>query len=389
MKIFKNILNSVKPHFIEGGKLEKLYPAYDAFETFLFVPDHTSQSGTHIHDAIDLKRTMFSVIIALIPCLLFGMWNIGYQHFMALGQMHPDWLDAFIYGAWRVLPMVIVSYGVGLGIEFGFAISRGHSVNEGYLVTGLLIPMIMPADLPLWMLATAVAFAVLIGKEVFGGTGMNILNPALTARAFLYFAYPTELSGDKVWVSLNDKIPVDGYSGATALSDAYNGLVSEIPSLLDSFIGIIPGSASETSALLILIGATYLTISGVGSWRIIISGILGGLFMSLVFNYFSVNIETTNYLFKINPFHQICLGGFLFGVVFMATDPVSASQTIMGKWIYGFLVGLLGILIRVVNPAYPEGIMMAILFMNVMAPLIDHYVVSANINRRMKRLKTI
>jgi len=388
MKLFKNILNSVKPHFTEGGKLEKLYPAYDAFETFLFVPDHTSQSGTHIHDAIDLKRTMFSVIIALIPCLLFGMWNIGYQHFIALGETHPDWLDAFIYGAWRVLPMVIVSYGVGLGIEFAFAISRGHSVNEGYLVTGLLIPMIMPADLPLWMLATAVAFAVVIGKEVFGGTGMNILNPALTARAFLYFAYPTELSGDKVWVSLNDKIPVDGYSGATALSDAYNGLINKIPSLLESFIGTIPGSASETSALLILIGAAYLILSGVGSWRIIISGILGGIFMSIVFNYFSANIETTNYLLKINPLHQICLGGFLFGVVFMATDPVSASQTIMGKWIYGFLVGLLGILIRVVNPAYPEGIMMAILFMNVMAPLIDHYVVSANINRRMKRLKT-
>ena len=388
MKLFKNILNSVKPHFTEGGKLEKLYPAYDAFETFLFVPDHTSQSGTHIHDAIDLKRTMFSVIIALIPCLLFGMWNIGYQHFIALGETHPDWLDAFIYGAWRVLPMVIVSYGVGLGIEFAFAISRGHSVNEGYLVTGLLIPMIMPADLPLWMLAIAVAFAVVIGKEVFGGTGMNILNPALTARAFLYFAYPTELSGDKVWVSLNDKIPVDGYSGATALSDAYNGLINKIPSLLESFIGTIPGSASETSALLILIGAAYLIISGVGSWRIIISGILGGLFMSIVFNYFSANIETSNYLLKINPLHQICLGGFLFGVVFMATDPVSASQTTMGKWIYGFMVGLLGILIRVVNPAYPEGIMMAILFMNVMAPLIDHYVVAANINRRLKRLKT-
>ena len=388
MKLFKNILNSVKPHFTEGGKLEKLYPAYDAFETFLFVPDHTSQSGTHIHDAIDLKRTMFSVILALIPCLLFGMWNIGYQHFIALGETHPDWLNAFIYGAWRVLPMVIVSYGVGLGIEFAFAISRGHSVNEGYLVTGLLIPMIMPADLPLWMLATAVAFAVVIGKEVFGGTGMNILNPALTARAFLYFAYPTELSGDKVWVSLNDKIPVDGYSGATALSDAYNGLINKIPSLLESFIGTIPGSVSETSAMLILIGAAYLIISGVGSWRIIISGIIGGLFMSMVFNYFSANIETTNYLLKINPLHQICLGGFLFGVVFMATDPVSASQTTMGKWIYGFMVGLLGILIRVVNPAYPEGIMMAILFMNVMAPLIDHYVVSANINRRMNRLKT-
>jgi len=388
MKLFKNILKSVKPIFTEGGKLEKLYPAYDAFETFLFVPDHTSQSGTHIHDAIDLKRTMFSVIIALIPCLLFGMWNIGYQHFIATGQLNPDLLESFLYGAWKVLPMIIVSYGVGLGIEFAFAISRNHSVNEGYLVTGLLIPMIMPADLPLWMLATAVAFAVVIGKEVFGGTGMNILNPALTARAFLYFAYPTELSGDKVWISLNNQIPVDGYSGATALSDAYNGLVTKLPSLLESFIGTIPGSASETSALLILVGAAYLVLTGVGSWRIILSGIIGGLFMSLVFNYFSDSFETTNYLFKINPFHQICLGGFLFGVVFMATDPVSASQTTNGKWIYGFLVGFLGILIRVVNPAYPEGIMMAILFMNVMAPLIDHYVVSANINRRMKRVKT-
>ncbi len=388
MKLFKNILKSVKPIFTEGGKLEKFYPAYDAFETFLFVPDHTSQSGTHIHDAIDLKRTMFSVIIALIPCLLFGMWNIGYQHFIATGQLNPDLLESFLYGAWKVLPMIIVSYGVGLGIEFAFAISRNHSVNEGYLVTGLLIPMIMPADLPLWMLATAVAFAVVIGKEVFGGTGMNILNPALTARAFLYFAYPTELSGDKVWISLNNQIPVDGYSGATALSDAYNGLVTKLPSLLESFIGTIPGSASETSALLILVGAAYLVLTGVGSWRIILSGIIGGLFMSLVFNYFSDSFETTNYLFKINPFHQICLGGFLFGVVFMATDPVSASQTTNGKWIYGFLVGFLGILIRVVNPAYPEGIMMAILFMNVMAPLIDHYVVSANINRRMKRVKT-
>ena len=412
MKLFKNILNSVKPHFTEGGKLEKFYPAYDAFETFLFVPNHTSQSGTHIHDAIDLKRTMFSVIIALIPCLLFGIWNIGHQHFInvkdavELGSEYiwkQHLLDAFIYGAWKVLPMIIVSYGVGLAIEFAFAISKGHSVNEGYLVTGLLIPMIMPSDLPLWMLATAVAFAVVIGKEVFGGTGMNILNPALTARAFLYFAYPTELSGDKVWTSLNlkpEETLVDGYSGATALSDAYNGIGTDLAadvagsfhqnfSLFKSFIGTIPGSVSETSALLILIGAAYLIISGIGSWRIIISGILGGLFMSLVFKYFGPSIDTTNnYLFNIDPLHQICLGGFLFGVVFMATDPVSAAQTTMGKWIYGFLIGILGILIRVVNPAYPEGIMMAILFMNVMAPLIDHYVVAANINRRLKRLKT-
>jgi len=387
MKLFKNVLNGIKPHFEQGGKLEKLYPAYDAFETFLFVPDHTSQSGSHIHDAIDLKRTMFSVIIALLPALIFGMWNIGYQHFTAIG-VEPQLMDSFLYGALRVLPMIVVSYGVGLGIEFAFAISRGHSVNEGYLVTGLLIPMIMPADLPLWMLAISVAFAVVIGKEVFGGTGMNILNPALTARAFLYFAYPTVMSGDKVWVSLNNQMPVDGYSGATALSDAYNGLVDKVPSLLESFIGTIPGSASETSALLILVGAAYLIATGIGSWRVIISGIVGGIVMGIIFNYFSASIESTNYLLKINPIHQICLGGFLFGVVFMATDPVSAAQTNTGKWIYGFLIGLLGILIRVVNPAYPEGIMMAILFMNVMAPLIDHYVVAANINRRMKRVKT-
>tara|TARA_B110000977_G_scaffold114150_1_gene147672 strand:+ start:932 stop:2098 length:1167 start_codon:yes stop_codon:yes gene_type:complete len=387
MKLFKNVLNGIKPHFEQGGKLEKLYPAYDAFETFLFVPDHTSQSGSHIHDAIDLKRTMFSVIIALLPALIFGMWNIGYQHFTAIG-VEPQLMDSFLYGALRVLPMIVVSYGVGLGIEFAFAISRGHSVNEGYLVTGLLIPMIMPADLPLWMLAISVAFAVVIGKEVFGGTGMNILNPALTARAFLYFAYPTVMSGDKVWVSLNNQMPVDGYSGATALSDAYNGLVDKVPSLLESFIGTIPGSASETSALLILVGAAYLIATGIGSWRVIISGIVGGIVMGMIFNYFSASIESTNYLLKINPIHQICLGGFLFGVVFMATDPVSAAQTNTGKWIYGFLIGLLGILIRVVNPAYPEGIMMAILFMNVMAPLIDHYVVAANVNRRMKRVKT-
>lgn len=387
MKLFRNILNVAKPHFETGGKLEKLYPAYDAFETFLFVPDHTSKSGSHIHDAIDLKRTMFSVIIALLPALLFGMWNIGYQHFLAIGITEPSFIDAFLYGAFKVVPMIIVSYGVGLGIEFAFAISRGHSVNEGYLVTGLLIPMIMPADLPLWMLGISVAFAVVIGKEVFGGTGMNILNPALTARAFLYFAYPTMMSGDKVWVSLNNEIAVDGYSGATALSNAYNGLVEKLPSIMESFIGTIPGSASETSAMLIIVGAAYLIATGVGSWRIILSGIIGGLVMSIIFNYFSGTFETTNYLFKINPFHQICLGGFLFGVVFMATDPVSASQTIKGKWIYGFLVGFLGILIRVVNPAYPEGIMMAVLFMNVMAPLIDHYVVSANVNKRIKRLK--
>ena len=383
MKLFKNILNSVKPHFVEGGKLEKLYPAYDAFETFLFVPDHTSHSGAHMRDAIDLKRTMFTVVLALIPALIFGMWNVGYQHFLALGLTEPDCVESLIYGAIKVLPMIAVSYGVGLGIEFAFAISRGHSVNEGYLVTGLLIPMIMPADLPLWMLAVAVVFAVVIGKEVFGGTGMNILNPALTARAFLFFAYPTMMSGDNVWVSLGGENAVDGFSGATPLANAIEGGVNAIPSIMESFIGIIPGSVAETSGLAILLGAALLLISGIASWRVMTGMFLGGYAMGLIFNAFAVNP-----FMKVTAIKQKGMGRFLFGMVFMATDPVSAAQTNKGKWIYGFLTGLLAILIRVVNPAYPEGVMMAILFMNVMAPLVDHYVVAANIKRRMKRVKT-
>ena len=383
MKLFKNILNSVKPHFEKGGKLEKLYPAYDAFETFLFVPDHTSHTGAHMRDAIDLKRTMFTVVLALIPALIFGMWNVGYQHFLALGLTEPDCVESLIYGAIKVLPMIAVSYGVGLGIEFAFAISRGHSVNEGYLVTGLLIPMIMPADLPLWMLAVAVVFAVVIGKEVFGGTGMNILNPALTARAFLFFAYPTMMSGDKVWVSLGGENAVDGFSGATPLANAIEGGVNAIPSIMESFIGIIPGSIAETSGVAILLGAALLLISGIASWRVMTGMFLGAYAMGLIFNAFAVNP-----FMEVPAIQQIVMGGFLFGMVFMATDPVSAAQTNRGKWIYGFLTGLLAILIRVVNPAYPEGVMMAILFMNVMAPLVDHYVVAANISRRMKRVKT-
>ena len=383
MKLFKNILNSVKPHFEKGGKLEKLYPAYDAFETFLFVPDHTAHTGAHMRDAIDLKRTMFTVVLALIPALVFGMWNVGYQHFIALGVTSPDLIESLVYGAVKVLPMIAVSYGVGLGIEFAFAISRGHSVNEGYLVTGLLIPMIMPADIPLWMLAIAVVFAVVIGKEVFGGTGMNIMNPALTARAFLFFAYPTMMSGDKVWVSLGGEKAVDGFSGATPLANAIEGGVSAIPSIMESFIGMIPGSVAETSGVAILIGAAILLISGIGSWRIMTGVFLGGYAMGLIFNAFAVNP-----FMEVPAIQQIVMGGFLFGMVFMATDPVSAAQTNTGKWIYGILTGLLAILIRVVNPAYPEGVMMAILFMNVMAPLVDHYVVAANIKRRMKRVKT-
>ena len=383
MKLFKNILNSVKPHFEKGGKLEKLYPAYDAFETFLFVPDHTAHTGAHMRDAIDLKRTMFTVVLALIPALVFGMWNVGYQHFIALGVTSPDLIESLVYGAVKVLPMIAVSYGVGLGIEFAFAISRGHSVNEGYLVTGLLIPMIMPADIPLWMLAIAVVFAVVIGKEVFGGTGMTIMNPALTARAFLFFAYPTMMSGDKVWVSLGGETAVDGFSGATPLANAIEGGVSAIPSIMESFIGMIPGSVAETSGVAILIGAVILLISGIGSWRIMTGMFLGAYAMGLIFNAFAVNP-----FMEVPAIQQIVMGGFLFGMVFMATDPVSAAQTNTGKWIYGILTGLLAILIRVVNPAYPEGMMMAILFMNVMAPLVDHYVVAANIKRRMKRVKT-
>jgi Na+-transporting NADH:ubiquinone oxidoreductase subunit B len=386
MKLFKNILDTVKPHFVDGGKLEKFYPAYDAFETFLFVPDHTSHTGAHMRDAIDLKRTMVTVILALLPALLFGIWNVGYQHYLAIGALQPDLVSCILYGATKVIPMIVVSYGVGLGIEFAFAINRGHSVNEGYLVTGLLIPMVMPADLPLWMLAISVAFAVVIGKEVFGGTGMNIWNPALTARAFLFFAYPTMMSGDKVWVSLGGETAVDGYSGATPLANVIEGGVNAIPSIMESFIGTIPGSIAETSTLAILIGALVLVISGIGSWRIMLSMLIGGYTMGLIFNGFA---ETADNLYMAVPaVQQLVMGGFMFGLVFMATDPVSAAQTNRGKWIYGFLTGLLAILIRVVNPAYPEGIMMAILFMNTMAPLVDHYVVAANIKRRMKRLQT-
>ena len=390
MKVFRDLLESVKPNFEKGGKLETLYPAYDAIETFLFVPGHTAHSGSHIRDGIDLKRTMITVVIALIPCLLFGMWNTGHQHFLALGEftgVGEGLVDKFLFGMIKVMPIVVVSYGVGLGVEFAFACINRHSVEEGFLVSGMLIPLVLPADIPLWMVAVATIFAVVIGKEVFGGTGMNIVNPALTARAFLFFAYPTKMSGDQVWHA-DDTFSgtVDAVTGATALGDA----ASKIPlnqletnySLIDSIIGTIPGSIGETSAIACLIGAAILLITGIGSWRIMLSMFVGGYVMALVFNAFSVNT-----LMQINPLHQLMLGGFMFGLVFMATDPVSAAQTNTGKLIYGFLCGFFGIMIRVFNPAYPEGIMLAILFMNVMAPLIDHYVIQANIDRRLKRVK--
>jgi Na+-transporting NADH:ubiquinone oxidoreductase subunit B len=381
MKLFKNILESVKPHFMEGGKLEKMYPAYDAFETFLFVPDHTTHAGSHIRDGIDLKRTMITVVIALLPALFFGMWNVGQLHFSAIGEDFTL-MSAFTFGALKMLPLIIVSYAVGLGVEFAFAISRGHSVNEGYLVTGLLIPMIMPIDVPLWMLSVSVIFAVIIGKEVFGGTGMNIMNPALTARAFLFFAYPSFMSGDKVWITTGEGSVVDGFSGATPLADLAANIPVDMSMIGSFFYGTIPGSVGETSTLAILIGAVILLITGIASWRTMLSVFVGGYVMGALFNVWGANE------FMMMPSYiHLLLGGFAFGAVFMATDPVTASQTNKGKIIVGFLIGVLAVLIRVFNPAYPEGMMLAILFMNVFAPLVDHYVVSANIKRRLKRVK--
>ena len=405
MKLMQNILHKIKPHFEKDGKLHALYPAYDAFETFLFVPNHTSSNGTHIKDSVDLKRTMVIVIISLLPCLLFGMWNTGYQYHSQLQPGMDDYqsmysiLDNLFFGLWKVLPLIIVSYVVGLTVEFAFAVNRKHQVNEGYLVTGMLIPLTMPIDVPLWMLALAVIFAVVIGKEVFGGTGMNILNPALTARAFIFFAYPTKMSGDKVWVNNADKI--DGVSGETALGqlaslvdidpseidviNKYNEFSGEgMYSLSNSFFGLIPGSVGETSVIAIMIGAAILLFTGIGSFRIMASMFVGGLSMAYVFNWVAPD---SNLFMTLDPLHQLCIGSFLFGMVFMATDPVSAAQTNKGKIIYGFLCGVLSILIRVFNPAYPEGVMVAILFMNIMAPLIDHYVVEANVKRRLTRLK--
>ena len=386
MKPLRKLLDKIKPPFEKGGKLEKFYPAFNAFETFLFVPDHTApSSGAHIRDAIDLKRTMILVVLSLVPCLLFGMWNVGYQHHQALGIIDASLMDNFIFGAIKVLPLVIVSYATGLGVEFIFAIIRKHTINEGFLVSGMLIPLVMPVDVPLWMVAVSTIFAVIIGKEVFGGTGMNILNPALTARAFLFFAYPTKMSGNEVWINTGlekgQKL-VDGFSGATPLGDAASGYADKIPGIGDSFLGIIPGSIGETSTLACLIGAAILIYTGIGSWRIMLSVFIGGLMMAAIFNVFGVNT-----LMQISPLHQLVLGGFAFGAIFMATDPVTAAQTNTGKYIYGFLIGLFAVMIRVFNPAYPEGMMLAILFMNVMAPLIDHYIVKANINSRLKRVK--
>ena len=378
MKFLRKKLDDLRYPFRKGGKWEKFAPAINAFDTFLFVPNHTTHKGSHIRDSVDLKRTMSTVIIALLPALIYGIYNSGFQHFSQL-DISFTFLDAFIHGSWKILPMIFVSYFVGLTIEFIFAVYRGHEVNEGYLVTGLLIPMIMPIDIPLWMVAVSVAFSVVIAKEAFGGTGMNILNPALTARAFAFFAYPTYMSGNKVWVS--EATNIDAVSGETILGSLAAG--DEIKySVAEMFYGSIPGSIAETSVLYILLGALILILTGVGSWRIMLSGILGASLVGFLFNLWGANP-----LMSFSWLNHLLVGGFAFGIVFMATDPVTASQTNKGKWIYGFLIGVFCILIRVFNPAYPEGVFLAILLMNVFAPTIDHYIIEANIKRRRKRWK--
>jgi Na+-transporting NADH:ubiquinone oxidoreductase subunit B len=379
VKALRNFLDKQKPHFEKGGKMEMFHSMFDAAETLFFVPDKVTSSGSHIRDAIDMKRTMITVFIALIPALLFGMWNVGYQHFLSMGES-PDFWTMFLYGFFKLLPIIIVTYGVGLGLEIIFAQIRKHDVNEGFFVSGLLIPMIVPADIPLWQVAVAVAFAVVFGKEVFGGTGMNVVNPALTARAFLFFAYPGNISGDKVWIS--DK--ADAFSGATPLGDALVGNFDNFPSAYDMFMGFIPGSVGETSTLMILIGAVLLLVTGIANWRIMFTVFAGGFVMGLLFNLWGAN----EYM-QLPAYYHLIMGGFAFGAVFMATDPVTAAQTSKGMYFYGFLIGMIAVLIRVFNPAYPEGMMLAILLMNVFAPLIDHYVVEGNIKKRLKRLKTV
>ncbi|APU68941.1 MULTISPECIES: NADH:ubiquinone reductase (Na(+)-transporting) subunit B [Christiangramia] len=383
MEWIRQRLDKIRAPFEKGEKFEKYAPAINALDTFLYTPNHVTKKGAHIRDAVDLKRTMITVVIALIPALIFGMWNGGYQHYSQLGESFT-FLDAILHGASKIVPMIVVSYAVGLGIEFAFAIFRGHEVNEGYLVTGLLIPMIMPIDIPLWMVAISVVFAVLIGKEAFGGTGMNILNPALTARAFAFFAYPTFMSGNTVWVS--EASNVDAISGETILGKLASGV--DVPySSMDMFSGMIPGSISETSVICILAGALLLVLTKVGSWRIILSGFIGAAVMGLIFNALPSLGVTGNDLTNFPWYLHLMVGGLAFGIVFMATDPVSAAQTMKGKWIYGFLVGFFSIMIRVFNPAYPEGVMLGILLMNVFAPTIDHFVIQSNVKRRNKRLK--
>lgn len=384
----------MKPHFEEGGRLSALHSVFEGFYTFLFTPDETSVSGVHIHDANDTKRTMITVVLSLLPCCIFGMWNIGYQHSLATGELDMSLLSRFFYGFWAVLPMIVTSYVVGLGIEFVFAQLRRHEIQEGYLVSGLLIPMICPVDTPCWMIAVAVAFAVIFAKEVFGGTGYNFINVALTARAFLFFAYPSKMSGDAVFVSTGDAATIDAFTGATPLAEIAQSSGADISltavngsplSWIDIFLGLNAGSWGETSILCILVGMIVLLIAGIASWRIIVSATTGALVMGWIAHSFATPLYPATF---VSPIHQLCLGGLAFAIVFMATDPVTACHTNAGKWIYGFLVGVVAILIRCYNTGFPEGAMLSVLLMNCFAPLIDWCVVEANVRRRMRRILT-
>ena len=388
MKALRNYLDKIKPNFEKGGKFQAFRSVFDGFETFLFVPNSTSKTGVHVHDSIDSKRIMSIVVIALIPALLFGMYNVGYQHYNAVGMPDAGFFEMFIYGFLAVLPKIIVSYVVGLGIEFVVAQWKNEEIQEGFLVSGLLIPMIVPVGCPLWILAIATAFSVIFAKEVFGGTGMNVFNPALIARAFLFFAYPAKMSGDTVWVA-KDSIfvlgqTVDGLTAAPPLGQAATNIVPDA-SLADMIIGLIPGSIGETSVIAIAIGAFILLWTGVASWKTMGSVFVGGIVMALIFNALG---SESNTMAQLPWYEHIVLGGFCFGAVFMATDPVTSARTESGKYIYGFLIGAMAVIIRVLNPGYPEGMMLAILLMNVFAPLIDYCFVQKNINARAKRLQS-
>lgn len=397
MKALRKYLDRIKPNFEPGGKLHAFHSVFDGFETFLFTPRDTSRSGVHIHDSIDSKRTMIIVVLALIPCLLFGIYNTGYQHWLAIGASTFPFWELMAYGFLAILPTLITAYAVGLGIEFIVAQWRGEEIQEGFLVSGMLIPLICPVNTPVWMIAVATAFAVIFAKEVFGGTGYNIFNVALVTRAFLFFAYPAHMSGDNAFVATEPICGLggavaDGFTGATPLGQVASTTTGNISitavngtdiSTLDAFIGLIPGSFGETSTLCILIGAAILLFSGIASWRIIVSVFAGGALMAWIAHIFATPTYPTSML---SPLDQLLLGGFAFAAVFMATDPVTGARTNTGKYIYGFLIGVFAILIRTYNTGYPEGAMLAILLMNAFAPLIDYFVVQANIRRRMRRL---
>ena len=384
MSALRNYLNKIKPNFEEGGKLHAFRSLFDGFETFLYVPNDTAKTGVHIHDAIDSKRIMSMVVLALMPAMLFGMYNVGYQNYLAAGTLATaSFFEIFCYGFLAVLPKILVSYIVGLGIEFAWAQWKGEEIQEGFLVSGILIPLIVPVNCPLWILAIAVAFAVIIGKEIFGGTGMNIFNPALLCRAFLFFAYPTKMSGDQVWVAnerifgLGNTLP-DGFTMATPLGEIGQGTAVSA-SLNDMVLGFIPGSIGETSVVAIALGAILLLWTGIASWKTMLSVFVGGGLTACLFESLGMT--------PITWYEHLVLGGFCFGAVFMATDPVTSCRTECGKWYYGFLIGMMAVVIRVMNPGYPEGMMLAILLMNMFAPTIDHFVVERNISKRMKRMK--